>query len=244
MNKVLQVILCFIFFQFISHYSISCCAENNHRFFPIGELDKNVIFIEFDFFRNCSNAGMGKNNTFRLSGRINLVSKSIDSDSIIFIQNIDTLEKVIECQCNYNNQYKKSKYDSILEEYYLKAFKIAKDKKGFKIAKTKNIIFNDTVNTQITQNDTLYLLKYKALLDIDLDNLSYISSAPEKVIETRTYQTLNYKIIVVRLSAALLSKEAIKHNKKRFKKIKTAFWKEKATWHGMVIDFVIIRDKN
>ena len=173
-----------------------------------------------------------------------MVSKSIDSDSIIFIQNIDTLQKITECQCVYPNQYKKSKYDSILEIYYLKALKVAKAKKGFKIAKTKNIIFNDIVNTQITQNDTLYLLKYKDLLDIDLDNLSYISSVPEKVIETRTYQTLNYKIIVVRLSAALLTKEAIKHNKKRFKNIETAFWKEKATWHGMVIDFVIIRDKN
>ena len=101
---------------------------------------------------------MGKNNTFRLSGRINLVSKSIDSDSIIFIQNIDTIEKIIECICNFNNQYKKSKYNSIMDVYYLKAFKIAQAKKGFKITKTKNIIFNDTVNTKITQNVTLYIL--------------------------------------------------------------------------------------
>jgi len=245
MNKIKTLnFLAFITFIFISFQGISCCAENNHRLFPIGELDENVIFIEFKFHRNCSNAGMGKNNTFRISGRINLVSKSINSDSIIFIQNIDTLEKVIECQCTSNNQYKKSKYDSILEEYYLKAFKIAKDKKGFKIAKTVDLIFNDTLNTKITQNDTLHLLKYKDLLTIDLDSLGYISSIPENVIETRTYKTINYKVIVIRISASLLSKEAIKHNKKRFKKIKTAFWKEKATWHGMVMDFVVIRDKH
>ena len=239
MNKT-YIFLFFLFF-FISNFSISCCAEKNYRLFPIGELDKKVVFIEFDFFRNCSNAGMGKNNTFRLNGRINLVSKSMDSDNIIFIQNIDTLQKVIECQCNYNNQYKKSKYDSILEEYYLKAFKIAKDKKGFKIAKTVDLIFNDTLNTKITQNDTLHLLKYKDLLTINLDSLGYISSIPENVIETRIYKTLNYKVIVIRISASFLSKEAIKHNKKRFKKIKSAFWKEKATWHGMVMDFVILK---
>ena len=242
MNKIKTLnFLAFITFIFISFQGISCCAENNYRLFPIGELDKNVIFIEFKFHRNCSNAGMGKNNTFRISGRINLVSKSIDSDSIIFIQNIDTLQKVIECQCTYNNQYKKSKYDSIMEEYYLKALKIAKEKKGFEIGKTGDIIFNDTLNTKITQNDTLHLLKFKNLLTIDLDSLEYISSIPEKVIETRNYTTVNHKIIIIRISSSLLSDEAIKHNKKRFKNIETAFWKEKATWHGMVMDFVILK---
>ncbi|MDG1841789.1 MAG: hypothetical protein P8I93_05535 [Crocinitomicaceae bacterium] len=239
MNKT-YIFLFFLFF-FISNFSISCCAENNYRLFPIGELDKNVIFIEFKFHRNCSNAGMGKNNTFRISGRINLVSKSIDSDSTTFIQNIDSLQKVVECQCIYNNQYKNSKYDSIMEGYYLKALKIAKEKKGFKIGKTVSLIFNDTLNTKITQNDTFHLLKYKNLLNIDLDSLGYSSSIPENVIETRTYKTQNYKVIVIRISASLLSKKAIKHNKKRFKKIKTAFWKEKATWHGMVMDFAFLK---
>ena len=231
-----------ILFISTSFQGISCCAEKNYRLFPIGELDKKVVFIEFDFFRNCSNAGMGKNNTFRLNGRINLVSKSMDSDSTIFIQNIDTLEKVIECQCTYNNQYKKSKYDSIMEEYYLKALKIAKEKKGFEIGKTGDLIFNDTLNIKITQNDTLHLLKYKNLLTIDLNSLEYISSIPEKVIETRNYTTVNHKIIIIRISSSLLSDEAIKHNKKRFKNIETAFWKEKATWHGIVMDFVIIKN--
>jgi len=244
MNKIKTLnFLALITFILISFQSISCCAENNYRLFPIGELDKNVICIEFKFHRNCSKAGGGKNNTFRLSGKINLISKSIDSDSIILIQNIDSLEKVIECQCIYSNQYQRSKYDSIMERYYTKALDIAKNKKGFKIAKTEKIIFNDRRNTQITQNDSLHILKYSDLLNIDLDRMGYISSIPENVIEKRTYTTLNYTIIVIRISSGLLSNEAIKHNKKRFKKIETAFWKERATWHGVVTDFIVIQNK-
>ena len=70
--------------------ALSCFAEPEYRLLPIGELNKKVIFIEFDFHRNCCihNAEKGEFNFF-VRGTVNLVT--YENDSLMFLENIDTL---------------------------------------------------------------------------------------------------------------------------------------------------------
>ena len=73
-----------------SSFALSCCAEPEYRLLPIGELNEHLIFIEFDFHRNCRmrNAEKGEFNFF-VRGTVNLVT--YENDSLVFLENIDTL---------------------------------------------------------------------------------------------------------------------------------------------------------
>ena len=222
--------------------SQACCAEKDYRLFPVGEIAQTVIFIEFNLFRNC-NMGPGDESTqeFWTKGTVNLVSTT--GDSLNLIQTIDTVN-VKECTCSYDDFYQKTAYESHLATSYQKALTTAKRMKGFQMAKPKHIVFNDTLNTQIrevsTDSSYLHVLKYKELITIDLGLEDIISCFPNKVAEIRTYETHHFTVTVLRLRCRLLEEEAVARNKKRFKQIASAFWKEQAQWHGVAKDYWVI----
>lgn len=221
----------------------ACCAEKDYRLFPIGELNQEIVFIEFDMFRNCKmGTGGGENNEFWIHGTIQLVQTS--GEGITLIQTIDTIN-IVECRCTYKDYYSKTEYEIKLADSYKKALEIVRNKKGFVAARPKGIAFNDTLNTKFVEesSDSTYsqILTYKDTIVIDLGVEDIISCYPDKVAEVRSYQTDNFNITILRLRCELLDEQAQTHNKKRFNNIETAFWKEQAQWHGIAKDYIIIR---
>ena len=221
----------------------ACCAEKDYRLFPIGEINENIVLIQFDLFRNCKMASNGEQgNQFYTKGTVNLV-KIID-DNLSIIQRIDTID-ITECISTYKDFYDKTEYETKLTSSYQKALTIAKQKNDFKIARTMNILFNDTINTEVIDHitDSTYILevKYKNLITIDLGAEDITSCEPDRVAEVRTYKTENFEIVIIRLRCQFLEEKAILNNKKRFKDIETAFWKEQAQWHGIAKDFWIVK---
>jgi len=233
------IILLSLFCFFTSVQSLACCAERNYRLFPLGEYNQEVVFAEFDFSRKCKGdrkIGIGEKNEFWIKGVVNLVR--FENDSVILIENIDTIE-LKECTCTFNNQYEKSNYDSLLQKYYNKALHLVKDKEGFILAKPIEITFNDDSN--ISLNETI--LTYKGSLEIDTDQDFFWACETANVIEDRLYETANFKISILRLSCGSIGKDAISHNSERFQKFETAFWKEEATYHGNNCDYVYVKSK-
>ena len=224
--------------------SFSCCAEHNYRLYPIGERNNHLVFISFDVFRNCKNPkgnpGGGAENEFWINGIINLVH--FENDSLIIDENIDTIS-VKECICTYKNHYEKSNYESLLNPYYTKALSIAKKKKGFTIATPTNISFNDTTITHSTETDSSFIITYKNQFSIDLYAEEIISNYPSNLIEIREYETTNFSVTILRLSTIRIKNTAIPNNTKRFKNIETAFWTERAAWHGIAKDYLIVNPK-
>jgi len=241
MRKTIFILL--ILIQSIDIFA--CCAEKDYRLFPLGEINNEVIFIEFNLFRNCNKGeGGGLENEFWLKGTINLMKGN--EDSLFFVENIDSI-RFKECVCTYKNFYEKTKNEIFLKKYYLEAIKKLKQEKSFQIITSKEITFNDTLNTHITENSTdtsfLYLLEYKELLKLDLGKFDIISCYPDKVTEERVYVSRNYEITILRLRCSLKSEEEIRNIKNQFENIETAIWKEPAQWHGIAKDFYIIKKK-
>lgn len=224
-------------------HAYSCCAEHIYRLFPIGELDNNVILVEFSLSRNCNMDG--KEFEFWTKGTVNLVSSR--GDSLEILQIVDTID-IIDCYCSYEDYYQKTIIESEITRSYLKALNKAKTYNGFTVAKLGNIEFNDTTNIkkyeERTDSSYTYIIRYKDLITIDIGLEFIISCAPDKVAEVREYKTTNYKITVIRMRCRLLDEQAIEHNRKRFVNIESAIWKEQAQWHGIAKDFMIIEPIN
>ena len=238
-----SIFIIFIFLQSIKVFA--CCAEKDYRLFPIGEINNEVIFIEFDLFRNCKKGtGGGLENEFWINGTINLLKGN--KDSLTFIENIDTFQ-IKECVCTYKNYYEQTENEIFFEKYYLQAINKAKQNSEFQIVEPQKIIFNDTLNTHITEISTdttfSYVVKYKEIFKTDIGKMDIVSCYPDKVSEVRTYETKNYQITIIRLRCRLKSEDAKKNIKKRFENIETAIWKEQAQWHGIAKDFLIIKNK-
>lgn len=222
---------------------LSCCGEQIYRLFPIGELDKKVVFIEFDLQRNCDmrNETNGEF-SFWTKGIVNLVSTS--GDSLVFLQTVDTFD-IVDCKCSYENYYVKTTIEAAMTKSYSKAFELANKHPGFQQIVLQKAVFNDTKNLKIiaAPTDTSYahILNYNDLLTMNIGDEGIMSCAPDKVSEARCYTTENYTVTVVRMRCFLLDNKAIKHNKKRFKTIETAFWKEEAQWHGFAKDYFSVK---
>ncbi len=61
MKKYIFILLLFL----QSTKAIACCSENDYRLYPIGEIDNEIVFIEFNLYRNCRNGtGYGDDNEF------------------------------------------------------------------------------------------------------------------------------------------------------------------------------------
>jgi hypothetical protein len=189
--------------------------------------------------------GGEENNEFWIKGTARLVQSK--GDSLTLIQTIDTID-IVECKCSYKDYYQKTEYETKLAGSYEKALKIARQKNGFTIARPKEIIFNDTLNTNVVEksSDSTYsqILTYNDSVEIDLGLEDIISCYPEKVAEVRNYETDNFKITILRLRCRILDEQAKEHNKKRFANLETAFWKEQAQWHGIAKDYLIIKNNN
>lgn len=222
--------------------AIACCAEKDYRLFPIGELDKKVVFIEFNLYRNCKQGSGGEpGNEFWTTGTVRIVTSA--GDSLTHVTTLDTLN-IQECTCTYKNFYADTEYEAQLAVSYLKALRFAKRAKGFHLAKPMHITFNDTLNTQVVEVETdstfALTLRYRDLPTINLGMEEIISCYPDKVAEIRTYQTASFEVTVLRLRCRLLDEQAIQHNQENFKRIATAFWKEQAQWHGIAKDYWVI----
>lgn len=222
--------------------ALACCGESNHQLLPIGELNDEVVFIEFLLNRNCEmGEGDGEENTFIIYGVINLV-KSAGLETKL-IENIDSV-KVTECQCTYENYYDKTTFEAVMNDYYLKGLALAKSKAGFKLATPTTILFNDTTNVTIeevvTDSSYDYFFRYGELLDLNLAELPIISCYPDKVGIRRTYVTKQFTITVVQLRCRIIDEAHKAYIRKRFSSIETAFWKTDAQWHGTAKDYFII----
>jgi hypothetical protein len=239
MKKVFLIIIFSIFF--IEAYS--CCAARQYKLFPMGESNGDLIFVEFNLFRYCSRdgmPGMGENNEFWWKGTVNLVSYS--NNSLIFIQNIDTVE-IKECICTYKTVDSSSNYQEELFPFYQKALSVANHLENFTIAKTINISFNNNLDIEKIYTDTSYTVKYK-VRDTIIDIGDMISCYPENLIESRNYETENYKITIIRLSCTKkTSDKNIESNTEYFKNINTAFWGEQVQWHSVSNDYYFITKK-
>lgn len=226
------------FALFLYTYNVfSCCAEKHYRLFPIGELNNEIVLIEFDFHRKCNKyEGGGPKNEFWLLGNINLVKT--DHDSIIMIDSIATINHK-ECVCIYKDYYEKTNYEQAFSRYYLEALNCAKAIKGFTLAKTQTVIFNDSTNTTVSSPHEKHEVKYRDSFTFDINWENVGSCYPSAVTEFRTYTTPNFNIQVIRLSCNYNKQTSNeKRSKKRFKRIKTAIWKEDASWHGLTEDYL------
>ena len=95
------IILLSLFCFFTSVQSLACCAETNHRLFPLGEYKKEVFFVEFAFSRRCEGdrmPGSGDANEFWIRGVVNLVK--YENDKKVIVENIDSFN-LKECECKY-----------------------------------------------------------------------------------------------------------------------------------------------
>lgn len=225
--------------------SLACCAENIYQLFPIGESNNEILFIEVSIKRNCGRIDAKKSKTgFTLKGEINLV-KSTD-DSMVFVAKIDSID-VVECECRPTDQYEKSAYEAVLKTSYLRGIKLAKQLDGFKRARTKAISFNDTTNLtkieEVTDSTYSRVFNYKNIIVSRFGLKDVVSCFPDKLVEIRQYETNNYTITVFRLRCQYLEEEVLSRQTKRFNNLKTAFWKEKAHWHGTSKDFFYITRK-
>ena len=242
MNNII-FIFCILFIR--SSVALSCCAETEYRLLPIGELNKKLIFIEFDFNRNCRMRNTeNKEFNFFVRGTVNLVN--YENDSLVFLENIDTLS-IEECSCSYDNYLSRTSYEKHFEKAYLKGLNSAKKNKNFILAETGRIIFNDTINTQIRidKSDSMrfYVISDKSEFQIDLSSEQIISCYPDKTAEVREYESLSYLISVYRLRCQPIKESEVLRNRNRFKNIETAFWKEQVQWHGISKDYYRIRKK-
>lgn len=238
--------LLIILFSLQTLHSVACCAEKQYRLFPVGEINHELILIEFDLFRHCNgSSGSGQPNEHWLQGTVNLVKYQGDSLSIHEI--VDSFN-FKECICKLDDQYQKSAFETIIATYYQKAFRIASKNSGFTEAKTTSIVFNDTLNTKFeeTYSDSMYMyiLRYKDLLELNLFEMDVISSFPTSVSEVRSYETRQFNITIIRLRNRPLSDFAIDRNNKRYSNIETAFWKEQGQWHGIAKDFLFVEVKD
>lgn len=238
--KAIVFSLGLILFNF--NISFACCAETDYRLLPIGEINNQVVFIEFNLKRNCDmGVETGRNHRFWVKGLVSLVKAQ--GKSLNLIQTIDSVD-VVECICSYEDHYNQTQYENELTSIYSKGLAIASKMKGFQIATTKNIIFNDTLGTKIVENDSgEKTVRYKDLFKLDLTTEVIMSCYPDQVAEVRSYTTANFEIIVMRLRCHLINEEAKKHNKEQFEKLETAFWREKAQWHGMAKDYWTLRKR-
>lgn len=219
-----------------------CCGEKDYRLFPIGEMNNQIVFIEFDLFRNCKmGSGAGENNEFWIKGTVKLMQSK--GDSLSLIQIIDTLNYK-ECTCTYKNYYANTKYENLISGNYEKALKIAQQKNGFSPLQPKNIVFNDSLNTQLVQESTdssfYSSLIYKDVYTVNLAIEQVTSCYPNKVAEARVYTSANYQITILRLRCNFLKQDEISNHKERFKNIETAVCKEQAQWHGIAKDYWFI----
>lgn len=225
-----------------AHCASACCAENNYRLFPMGEVDGTVLFLEFRFSRFCrdnrESATRKIHNSYWIQGTVNLVKWA--GDSVQFIENIDTL-KFKECDCRgYEEQYAKSTYEKQVARYYIQTLERIGAMASFKPIRPVSILCNETAQIEESSTDSIFYhkVKYGEWLNIDLSRWDIISCYPSKVAEYRRYESENFSIEVVRLSCQDVDSKAVRYRKRRFKKLKTAFWKEKATWHGISRDLV------
>lgn len=201
MKKIILIIIIFAL-SFSKLYS--SCAEKSYHLYPIGELNGKLILIEFDFFRYCmgsNGAGFSDDNEFWVSGIVKLVT--FEEDTLSTLKFIDSL-KFEECNCTYRNYNDKSNFQTIIEEFYLKAIDTALSFNNFLLAETKTVVFDDNINCKLVETDTSYQLIYKNLLDINLFNLNIISCLPSNIAEIRTYETKSFNVTIVRIACNLL----------------------------------------
>lgn len=225
--------------------SYACCAEKDYRILPIGEVNKELVFLEFDLNRNCKPIKNSNELTFTIKGYINLLVSEKDSFNVLM--SIDTIE-IIECECSYKDFFEKTTYETQLGFYFQKAIEEASKIKGFEFCHTKEIVTNDTINTKITEEEILdnefsYIVKYKDLFEVNLAIEDIISCFPDKIVEVRHYESKSNIITILRLRCNTLTDKEEKHIRKRFNNIKTAFWKEQAQWHGISKDYLIFKKK-
>lgn len=246
MQKLLFTIL---FFILAAGQVRACCAENIYRLFPMGEAQGEVILLELQMGRTCFDRTHEVINndtdmrTFWLNGVVRLVQYR--ADSLVPLQVIDTLN-FKDCQCDYNNSLQKSRFEEAFQPVYQKAFAVASALEDFQPAITEKLYCNDTLRGQVTLDTITYdrvRLAYQDKFTLELGIGQIISCIPDKLAETRIYTTTGFTIYVFRMRCSYLEPKAVKRNKKRFKKHATAFWKEKAQWHGIAKDFVKIVPK-
>jgi hypothetical protein len=121
---VLLITLCFAY----TSYASACCAERDYRLFPLGELNKEAIFIEFDLSRNCFATSMvGSEREYRVRGTVRLVQSS--GDSLLQLHPADTIA-ITECACDQEEQFENTVYEKELAKYYQKALGLARQQKG------------------------------------------------------------------------------------------------------------------
>ncbi|MEM9934235.1 MAG: hypothetical protein AAF824_11500 [Bacteroidota bacterium] len=223
----------------------ACCAENSYRLFPIGELEKEIVFVEASLYRNCKRgSSKGAGMIFWLKGEINLVH--FTNDSLVLLANLDSIE-VNECACRPNTQYEDSRFEKLLKPSYLKGIKLASAIPGFRKAKTKSIHFNDTtrltIKDEVTDSSYERVFFYQEIKVATLSLADIVSRFPEKLVEIREYETPNKQITIIRLRCHFLDERIIKRQIKRFNNLKTAFWNEQAHWHGTSRDYFFIEKK-
>ena len=71
---------------------------------------------------------------FFVRGTVNLVN--YENDSLVFLENIDTLS-IEECSCSYDNYLSRTSYEKHFEKAYLKGLNSAKKKQEFHFGRNR-----------------------------------------------------------------------------------------------------------
>ncbi len=230
-----------ILFTFSSS-AFGCCGEGDYRLLPIGEINGELFFAEFDLSRNCRMKrkpvqGM----EFFVKGEVNLAVWR--NDSLEIIQTVDTLDE-IECQCSPENYLDSTRIESIISQKLNEVISLASRLGSMGQIRTKNIIFNDSSKTDKseTSTDTSFsiILKYDNFFSQEITTIGAVSCYPDKVAEIRSYESKTYDFKILKLRCQNISKESELRNIQRFKKLQTAYWKAKPQWHGVARDYLVI----
>ena len=140
------------------------------------------------------------------------------------------------------NYYERTNYDNTLKKYYTKALVLMQNKDGFVLASPRQILFNDTTNISISGDETTLYYKNDEM-EIDVESV-FVHCGVPSAIEERIYETPNYDITILRLSCYFSDSDLIPDKLKRFEKIETGFWKERAKAHSTSSDYLLIKTKN
>ena len=80
-------------------------------------------------------------------------------------------------------------------------------------------------------------------MEIDLESVFMVHCGVPVPIEERFYETPNYDITILRLSCSWSDRDLFPDKLKRFEKIETAFWKERAKGHSTSSDYILLKTK-
>lgn len=241
------------FLLFISTDFLACCSGSEKSIYPLGTSQENLVVAEVNLLRRCKKERGDTIAYTMIRGVVDIGYWDEEGDSIIKIENIDTIwfsickggMGTLHCDEAINN------YFNNLLPLYEKALVKAKGLKSFIEAKLINYTFvNDSSYKEYAIiDDTLIKIGHK-ILNPNPDNYSYTRGYLNSIRDIRSYKVGKRIITVLNISEksspfGKVSKEDkyIVKNKNQFKSLSSGLTFVRMLWHGENRNYVFISEK-